>query len=243
MKKILLSMTVILVTVFSVNAQIFNLSWDGVALGDTLVISPANDTIEELVFDAILHNSSDRDVSVKVVRERIVLLTDTEDYFCWGACYPAHIDSSGMAMVIPAGGQSGDIDFQAHYSFHGVIGVSIIKYTFYDEITPGDQISIIVKYDTRVDGINETIFNNISVSNIYPNPATNYVSMDYDLPREIETASVKIVNLLGSVIKEQQIEAGTGKLTLDISDINDGIYFYSLTVNGDIYNTKKLIIR
>lgn len=243
MKKILLSIAVILVTVFYANSQSFSLSWDDVALGDTVIIMPIHDTLNEMVFEAIVHNASDSEVDVIVVRERISLLEGSSDYFCWGACYPDFIDTSGMTMAVAPGGHSAEGDFSGHYARNGFVGISIVKYTFYDINNPADRVTIVTKFDNSPNDIAENILNNIMVSEIYPNPAVNFVNMDYDLPREIETASVKIVNILGSVVKEQQINTGNGKLRLDISDINDGIYFYSICINNEAYITKKLIVK
>lgn len=243
MKKILLSIAVILVTIFYTNAQSFSLSWGGEVIGDTVIITPDAETINDLLFEAIVHNNSDNGANVKVVREQVSLVDGSSNYFCWGACYPPFVDSSGMTMFIPAGGQSGDIDFSAHYEINETVGLSIIKFHYYNVDNPDDKIVVVVKFDTRPDGINEAILAKIKVSDIYPNPAVNYVDLNYDLPREVETATVKIVNILGSVVKEQQIDTGNGKLRMDISDMNDGIYFYSIFVNGEAYKTKKLIVK
>lgn len=236
-------MAVVILTVFYANSQSFHLSWDGVTLGDTVVISPEDTTAAELIFEAIIHNDTDNGANIKVVRNRVVLLDGALDYFCWGACYPPDLDTSGMTMFVPAGGQSGDIDFSAHYEIHDVVGVSIVEYTFFNFDNPVDAIKVVVKYDTSPSAIDENILANISVSDIYPNPAVNTVSLDYNLPMEIESAGIKIVNLLGSVVKEQQINTGIDKIRMDISDLNDGIYFYSVLINGEAYITKKLIVK
>ncbi len=243
MKKILLSIAVILVTIFYTNAQSLSLSWDGETIGDTVVIAPADETVTEIVFEAIVHNDSDKGVNVKVVREEVSLVENSVNYFCWGACYPPTIDSSGMTMFLPAGGQSGDADFSGHYEIHETVGLSVVKFTYYDLDNPDDNLVVVVKFDTRPSGIDESILRNIKVSDIYPNPAVNYVDLDYNLPIEVETASVKLVNLLGSVVKEQQMDKANGKLRMDITNLNDGIYFYSIFVNGEAYKTKKLIVK
>lgn len=242
MKKIILSVALLVFTVFYVNAQSFTLSMHGEVLGDTVM--PDSTNAYEIVLEAIFTNHTNSAVLIKVVRNEIYLMEGDTSYFCWGACYPYFVDSSGMLMEIPAGGSSGELDFSAHYIYHDdIIGVSLIDYKFYDMDNPDEFVKVIIKYDNTPDGLDENILKNTWVSDIYPNPASYYVTIDYDMPAEVEAASIKIVNLLGSVVKEQKIDARNNIMKMNVSELNGGIYFYSLTINGEIYSTKKLIIR
>ena len=81
------------------------------------------------------------------------------------------------------------------------------------------------------------------VSEIYPNPASQSVSINYQLPSEVNQASVRIINLLGEVVNEANIELGTSKKQLDISNLSGGVYFYSVMINGEIYKTKKIVVQ
>jgi len=51
------------------------------------------------------------------------------------------------------------------------------------------------------------------------------------------------VNLLGSVVKEVEIDQNSNKLSMDISNLDAGVYFYSIVVNNEVFQTKKLVIR
>ena len=238
----LLSIMVVM-TVFYTNAQSFTLSWDGEVYADTISIYPDTAGAQTLTLHAIFNNETDKDASIRMVREEISMFGDTYSDFCWGGqCWPPQTDTSGLQLV-PAGSSSGELDFSAYYHAENTIGVSVIKYTFYNEHLPEERVSVVVWYDTNPDGIDESIFNQINVSEIYPNPAISNVSLDYNIPHEVETANVKIINILGSVVKEQQINTGKGKVSMNISELNSGIYFYSLFVNGEVFKTKKLIVR
>ncbi len=217
--------------------------WEGVEIGDTVVITPADETVTEIIFHAIVHNNSGDNINVKVIRKRIELIGESEDYFCWGACYPPFLDTAGTTILINAGAQSADEDFTGHYTINGAIGESMVEYTFYDVADINDQKKVVAIFNTAPDGIDESILNNIKVSEAYPNPATNFVDFDYSLPHEVKNASVKIMNILGSVVKEQQFTDNSGKLRINVSDINGGVYFYTLVVNGEIYKTEKLIVK
>lgn len=243
MKKLILSLAVIMVTVFYTNAQSFTLELDGEPIGDTLIIAPDTAGINYLDFELLVTNNTGNGVNIKVARNQISVVENSVNYFCWGACYPSEVDSSGMYIFLAAGATSNPGEFSAHYEVNGTVGVTVLEYTFYNMDQPEENVKFVLLFDSSPSAINENLLNKIHLSNLYPNPATNFVDINYDLPYEIETASVKIVNILGSVVKEQQINKGMGKLRMDISDINDGIYFYSTFVNGEAIKTQKLIIK
>lgn len=243
MKKIILSIAVLIASILNIEAQSFSLEWDDVILGDTITIKRNSGSSLELVFEAIFHNKTSDSVNIKVARNDILIMEGSVNYFCWEACYPPPIDISGLYMTIPAGGYSEDSDFSGHYEINETIGISLVEYTFYNMDNPFENVKIVVKYDSFITGIHDNILSNIRLSEAYPNPATNFVTIDYDMPSEVDEASVRIVNILGSVVNEQIIESGNKKLRLDVSDLKDGIYFYSIIINDYIFSTKKLIIR
>lgn len=243
MKKIILSISLIIFTFCYVNAQSFSLTWEDEAIGDTVALFPDSAEATVMVFEAIVNNISDHGINVKVVRNEIFTVENTLNYFCWGVCYTPAIDTSGMYMFVDKGGSSAAGDYSAHYEIHETVGLSIIEYTFYNMDDPSENIKVVLKFDTSPDGIDENILKNTWVSDIYPNPASNQINVDYNMPIEVDEASVKIVNLLGSVVKEQKIDTRASNMKMDIFDLKGGIYFYSMYINGEIYNTKKLIIR
>ena len=79
----------------------------------------------------------------------------------------------------------------------------------------------------------------------YPNPATNSFTIPFDL---IEKASVKIVitDMIGKemmTITKNNLQAGMYKENLDATDLRNGIYFYTMFVNGEKLSTRKLVIQ
>ena len=244
MKKLLLSLAVVLVTAFSVNAQSYTLSWDGEMLGDTVILEGTPDA--EIEFHALLTNNSADTDTIKIVRRFIEILDGVSHYFCWGSCYAPNPDSifaPNGSVILEPGETTEDYVFSGHYNPQEVLGTSLVEYTFFNQSDENEKLIVVAKYVVSPDAIDENILNNMSVSDIYPNPAENLVNIDYIIPAEVETASVKIVNILGSVVKEQYINTGSNKMTLDVSGLNGGIYFYSVTINGEIYSTKRMIIR
>jgi len=108
---------------------------------------------------------------------------------------------------------------------------------------PDVQSSIVIKYWASPEGIAEDIMKDGKLSAIYPNPATNFVNLDYQLTSKVNIAQVKVFNMLGSVVKESILQKGGSKIKMDVSNLDNGVYFYSVLLNGNVYTTKKLVIR
>jgi len=250
MKKFTLIIIAFVFSISFVNAQSYTLTWDGEPLGDTVVLEGTPDA--EMVFHSILtNNSADLD-TIMITRRYIDILDSVSHALCWGLCYPPNFDSifsPNGYVCLESGQSSSEFDFSAHYTPYteytpsGFIGTSLVEYTFYNKNDEGESLTVVAKYVTTPDAIVENILNNITVSEVYPNPATNFVNIDYELPGEVSTASVKIVNLLGSVVMEQQVDTRNSNLRMNISELDGGIYFYSLFVNSEIYSTKKFVVR
>lgn len=246
MKKTLLSIILALITfsfLYGQESNPFYLTQDGKKLGDTIYVW-GEPNASEIVFEAIFHNGSDNDMNFKVAREQVVLLANTMSQFCWGAsCYSPTTDTSTDYLFVPAGGSTEEGQFSGHYIPSGVIGTSIVKYTVYNMDNPDENVSIVCNYWASPEGIAEDAMSKGSVSSIYPNPAGDYVTIDYELTPKVKQASVRIFNLLGSTVREAVMEKGNNKLRINVSDLQNGVYFYSVLINGNIYKTKKLVIR
>lgn len=81
--------------------------------------------------------------------------------------------------------------------------------------------------------------------NVYPNPFSQQTNIDFNLP---ETALVKleIFNILGKkeiILYDKYPGAGAHHLSWDASEMPSGMYFLSLSVNGEKYNHRLHVIR
>ncbi|MDW7692963.1 family 16 glycosylhydrolase [Flammeovirgaceae bacterium SG7u.111] len=77
---------------------------------------------------------------------------------------------------------------------------------------------------------------------IYPNPATDILV--FSLSSEIDgSATISLIDLEGSVIKEKRIELSKrgNQLEIDVSDLKKGFYMAELELNGSI-TTKRVVI-
>lgn len=83
----------------------------------------------------------------------------------------------------------------------------------------------------------------ISVSNVYPNPANDYVQFDYALNNRDVQAYIVVHDVLGGNIGEFPLPAYDRQLKIPTSNINPGVYFYTLRLGNENVITKKMVIR
>ena len=74
-----------------------------------------------------------------------------------------------------------------------------------------------------------------------PNPFTDFTSIGYVLPERIEKAQIIFTTLEGKTVKTVDI-AGSGRGVLRVynDELSNGIYTYSLIVDGQVIDSKKM---
>ncbi|MBR4155955.1 MAG: T9SS type A sorting domain-containing protein [Bacteroidales bacterium] len=241
MKKFLLSL-VLLAFAGMASAQTLFFEHEGELAqpGKYSVVGPINDMME-LAFEMNVINLGDADLNV--VCDRVIKSENVgSNYFCWGSCMAPHVDS-GSCITNPGVPAL----FSAHFmpideNWEVVYGMEItIEYTFYDERNPEEKYVFEVYF--KHSGESVVDYNNVEIfSNAYPNPANNVVSFNYNMPFDAQSASVAIYNMMGQEVVRQNVNVGGSRLDINVSDLTDGVYFYSLIVNNQTVKTNKLVI-
>lgn len=76
-----------------------------------------------------------------------------------------------------------------------------------------------------------------------PNPFTETTIIKYNIPNFVENANIIVHNLNGVEIKSFIItESGSGNITINGTILNPGMYLYTLIVDNDIIDTKRMIL-
>lgn len=78
---------------------------------------------------------------------------------------------------------------------------------------------------------------------IYPNPATDKVTLLLDYP-ENDVMNIELINLSGQVVHREQVSlfSGVNQKQIDVSHLQSGIYLLNM-INSDFKSTQKLIVR
>jgi hypothetical protein len=87
------------------------------------------------------------------------------------------------------------------------------------------------------------ISDKITVSNIYPNPASESATIDYTMSADLRDVKVIFYNVLGSKMGEHVLTKNNGKLRVDTTVMPTGLYFYQLSLEGKKVATKKMLVR
>jgi hypothetical protein len=76
-----------------------------------------------------------------------------------------------------------------------------------------------------------------------PNPANNSTIIGYHIPATAGAASISFNNAAGQLLKTVTISGrGAGQLTVSAGEFAAGVYYYSLSINGKIVDTKQMVL-
>lgn len=180
--------------------------------------------------------------SVLVQKYDISLVDSTSSNICWVSCYPDWTFITPEALVIEAGSYSPN--FTGDLSYRSVQGTSTVKFVFFDMDNRNDSTSVTINFVIGTLGVNnKPKLTNVEMSNAYPNPVMGVSFIDYKLPQSVAGAYIKINNLLGTTVREIPLDRNQGKVALDVANLKDGVYFYSLIVNNSAAITRKFVVK
>ncbi|MTI30503.1 T9SS type A sorting domain-containing protein [Xanthovirga aplysinae] len=76
-----------------------------------------------------------------------------------------------------------------------------------------------------------------------PNPSGEGTTIKYNIPHSIEKAELKILNNNGILIEQMAISnRGEGEIWLDLKNYAAGTYLYSLYTDGNLVETKRMVV-
>ena len=228
---------------FMVNAQDFSLDTSGVnVVGTTLHIGTEVDFSGEtgsveITFTNI--SSTSKTIVFKrhnVSQENLVTHEICDDHQCMEAS-TATADHALAARTFAAGET---LTYLIHARFEDATsGNSHELYCVYEDGNESNAVCVDVIYTIETTAVNE-IANNLTISKAYPNPANANVNFNYDLN---SNGFVTIHDVTGKQIGNLELVQGVEKATYNTSDLNDGIYFYNVYVDGVKTTTNKFIVR
>jgi subtilisin family serine protease len=76
----------------------------------------------------------------------------------------------------------------------------------------------------------------------YPNPFANETTIAYSLPEGMTSGEIRIIDVLGKVVRVMQVSGREGKVILKAENFSAGIYYCSLTSDGMLLKSCRLVI-
>lgn len=168
-------------------------------------------------------------------------LTDS-NAICWGVCFPTDVSVSPISITIKAG-ETNQNDFVGHVypDMDGVAMMGSITYRLWDKNDTTDFKDIRIWYNVSPSFSVEEIVEDYSI-NVFPNPATDIITVDYDLDAN-ENGSFEILNLVGNKVYSQNLDGNDGSVEVSVKSFASGIYFYVLKNKGEVLTTRKMVVR
>ncbi len=190
-------------------------------------------------------NTGTQPLSIKVARKMISEVMGSENNICWGInCYPPFVSVSPDAETINAGATNNS--FIGDYTPNNMPGVTIIKYSFFKEVGATDSVHVTVRFDATASMLStrkDLNASGVSIGAASPNPASNLTSVQFSLPANSRNNKLRIFNAIGGLVKEVELVQKQGTAIITTSNLPNGVYFYTLQVDGRSVETKKLIVR
>ncbi len=79
------------------------------------------------------------------------------------------------------------------------------------------------------------------ISYIYPNPTSNVFTLYFNL-LNFTDGLVQITNMFGQVVKQIHLTGERGTLKVEMSDLNQGVYYYQIIDSENTIRKKEAII-
>jgi hypothetical protein len=76
-----------------------------------------------------------------------------------------------------------------------------------------------------------------------PNPFSDETAINFSLPEDMTSAEIKVFDSAGQLLLNIPLEKGETQIRISEKQIQKGLYFYSLIIDGLRIDTKKMIIR
>ena len=107
---------------------------------------------------------------------------------------------------------------------------------------PKNLTPVTVNVVSTLTGINSINTSSSSQISIYPNPNDGKFVLSYHLLKETRNiTSLQIMDVMGRVVYTTSVKGIEGTQSIDVSDLNNGVYFYQLTNNSEIKEGKFVI--
>ena len=94
----------------------------------------------------------------------------------------------------------------------------------------------------NVSGIENALAGDCMLYQNTPNPASSSTTIRYSLPPTAKTAQILLLNLQGTLLKKYPVAPNQNSLTVSLDGIGEGIYLYTLVVDGKEMYTRRMIV-
>jgi hypothetical protein len=123
--------------------------------------------------------------------------------------------------------------------------MSSVRYIAYSKSNPNEALEIDLSFSVEEKPENADIYTSrtLTVQDVYPNPTSDLAFVDYRIAEDNVKCRIILHNVLGNAVGEFDLSPLETKAKIQTAELNAGIYFYTLYVNGDAVMTRKLVVK
>lgn len=169
---------------------------------------------------------------------------------CYGTnCFTADDNTPGAqtnsGSVALSGGQIDSTFKVAPFTFTWGTGDSARwRVTVFNLSNPNDSSSAIITWKEGVTSIEAITKEDVKVS-AFPNPVSDLLTINYNIKdwSDNDRARIELFDVVGKKMDVIALNKSKGQLKLDVNRFNSGVYFYTVSVNGQALKTERVIIK
>lgn len=105
----------------------------------------------------------------------------------------------------------------------------------------GDSKAMTRSFNNESADFNAPATGNVLYQNI-PNPFKEQTIIRFSLADDVQEASINIFDMTGKTIKKLPISTGMDSVSIGGYELGEGMFLYSLIVNGQVIDTKRMVI-
>jgi hypothetical protein len=204
----------------------------------TITATATNPNLSKFGFEIAAQNTQGQDVGTLTAPNNATQLT-----FSTKNTYITHTNTSTMGV----GSKTWTFEWTAPAKGSGAV-------TFYGSFlgandNKNDNGDLVYISSTTVQESTQTTATQAAVQNmevkVYPNPTSDFVSLEYTLPQRSEV-EIKLLNSLGverMLLQDKKMLDGTQQVSFELNNhLDAGVYFIALYIDG-VIKTEKIIIK
>ena len=195
---------------------------------------------ERIEVPITIRNLTEQPLSIVLQRSENNIGNGQASYICWDRdC----AENTSLHKKIDAKMSTNHIIASFEAGLAG--GYSSVKYLIFNRQNPQDALEVTIHYTIEEPSADKEVYGSeqIRLTDVYPNPASDYLYINYNILDLNADVRVGIHNVLGSVVKEYPLEPMEDKAKISTIELNSGVYFYSLTINNETVLIKKFVVR
>ncbi len=145
-------------------------------------------------------------------------------------------ESGTVLQNMPGGGYS--------YIYPAQTGSKLFVWVYNYAVSPSTVNTLVYSIPGQLatSSADYPVENQVSLRKAFPNPATNTVTIPYNLPANVNKAELKLFDIGGKLVKSFVVDRTFSNIVVQTSDLPAGMYLYRIESDGFNSETYKLAV-